>query len=299
MASITPAITGNETQTSPLDDFPIFVARVTGKMVWLLKPKSTRLRTDVAGQVEAIGRNVTQFKPGEEVFGADRGAFAEYVCANEDKLALKPANTSFEEAAVVPVVAITALQALRDKGCIRPGQKVLVDGASGGMGTFVVQIAKSFGAEVTAVCSTRNVDTARAIGADHIIDYTRADFTQSGQRYDLIVAANAYHSLFAYRRALSQGGILVVVGGGLMQILQAMLMGPVLSVIGRKKTRFFIAKINKKDLVLLKELLEAGKVIPVIDRRYPLSSVAEALRYCEEGHAQGKVVITLEDTNQT
>jgi len=260
----------------------------------LRKPKVTRLGVDVAGQVEAVGRNVTQFKPGEEVFGACRGAFAEYVCAVEDKLALKPANISFEDAAAVPMAAITALQGLRDKGRIQPGHKVLVDGASGGVGTFAVQIAKSFGAEVTAVCSTRNVDTARSLGADHVIDYTREDFTQSGQRYDLILGANAYHSIFDYRRALSRNGIFVMVGGGWIQILQAMLLGPFLSWIGSKKVRFFIAKINTKDLDFLKDLLEAGKVVPVIDRRYPLSDVAEALRYLEEGHAQGKVVITVE-----
>jgi NADPH:quinone reductase-like Zn-dependent oxidoreductase len=263
----------------------------------LRKPKIARpgrAGRDVAGQVEAVGRNVTQFKPGNEVFGVCPGAFAEYACANEGKLALKPANISFEDAAAVPVAAITALQGLRDKGRIQRGQKVLVDGASGGVGTFAVQIAKSFGAEVTAVCSTRNVDTARSIGADHVIDYTRENFTQSGQRYDLIIAANAYHSIFEYRRALSQDGIYVMAGGGWAQILQAFSLGPLLSLIGRKKMCNFMAKINKEDLVLLKDLLEAGKVVPVIDRRYPLSQVAEAIRYLEEGHARGKVVITME-----
>jgi NADPH:quinone reductase-like Zn-dependent oxidoreductase len=265
----------------------------------LLKPKVTRLGRDVAGQVEAVGRNVTQFKPGDEVFGACRGAFAEYVCAIEDKLAPKPANISFEDAAAVPVAAISALQGLRDKGRIQRGHKVLVDGASGGVGTFAVQIAKSFGAEVTAVCSTRNVDTARSIGADHVIDYTREDFTQSGQRYDLIIAANAYHSIFDYRRALSQDGNYVMVGGGWAQSLQAMLLGPLLSLIGSKKMCFFITKINKKDLVLLKDLLEAGKVTPVIDRNYPLSEVPEAIRYLEVGHARGKVVITVEHNDKS
>ncbi|MFY9584232.1 MAG: NAD(P)-dependent alcohol dehydrogenase [Candidatus Acidiferrales bacterium] len=274
---------------------PYFVRMLAG----LLKPKDTRLGVDVAGQVEAVGRNVTQFKPGDEVFGVCRGAFAEYACAVEDRLALKPANISFEDAAAVPVAAITALRGLRDKGRIQRGHKVLVDGASGGVGTFAVQIAKSFGAEVTAVCSTRNVDTARSIGADHVIDYTREDFTQSGQRYDLIIAANAYHSIFDYRRALSQDGIYVLAGGGGVQILQAMLLGPLLSLIGSKKMCFFIANINKKDLALLKDLLEAGKVAPVIDRRYPLSDVAEALRYLEGGHAQGKVVITVEHSDDT
>ena len=254
---------------------------------------------DVAGQVEAVGRNVTQFKPGDEVFGVCPGACAEYACALEDKLALKPANLSFEEAAAVPVAAVTALQGLRDKGCIQRGHKVLVDGASGGVGTFAVQIAKSFGADVTAVCSTRNVDTARSIGADQVIDYTQEDFTKSGQRYDLIIAANAYHSIFDYKRALSPKGIYVMAGGGWAQILQAMLLARLLSLSGSKKMYFFMAKINKTDLVLLKDLLEAGKIVPIIDRRYPLSRVAEALRYLEEGHAQGKVVITLEDVNKT
>ncbi len=263
----------------------------------LRRPKVTRLGVDLAGQVEAVGRNVTQCKSGDEVFGACRGAFAGYVCAVEGKLAPKPANLSFEDAAAVPVAALSALQGLRDKGRIQRGHKVLVDGASGGVGTFAVQIAKSFGAEVTAVCSTRNVETARSIDADHVIDYTREDFTKNGQRYDLILAANAYHSIFDYRRALSQDGTYVMVGGGGVQILQALLLGPLLSLIGGRKMCFVSAKINKKDLVFLKDLLEAGKVVPVIDRRYPLSAVAEALRYLEEGHAQGKVVITVEHGN--
>jgi NADPH:quinone reductase-like Zn-dependent oxidoreductase len=195
------------------------------------------------------------------------------------------------------VPAITALQGLRDKGRIQKGHQVLVDGASGGVGTFAVQIAKSFGAEVTAVCSTRNVDTARSIGADHVIDYAREDFTQSRQRYDLIMGANAHHSIFDYRRALSRDGIYVLVGGGLARILQGMLLGPLLSPIGSKKLCFFIANMNQKDLVFLKDLMEAGKVVPVIDRRYPLSDVAEALRYLEEGHARGKIVITVEHSN--
>lgn len=260
----------------------------------LRKPKFTRPGIDVAGRVEALGRSVIRFKVGDEVFGACHGAFSEYVCAAEDKLALKPANTSFESAAAVPVAALTALQGLRDKGRIQQHQKVLIDGASGGVGTFAVQIAKSFGAKVTAVCSTRNVDTAQSIGADHVIDYTREDFTRSGQRYDLIFAANGYHSIFDYRRALSQGGIYVFAGGGGVPILQAMLSGPLLSLIGNKKVRFFIAKVNQKDLAFLKDLLEAGKIVPVIDRRYPLSEVAGALRYLEEGHARGKVIITVE-----
>jgi len=263
----------------------------------LRKPKVTRLGVDVAGQVEAVGRNVTQFKPGNEVFGVCRGALAEYVCAMEDKLALKPASSSLEDAAALPVAAITALQGLRDKGRIQRGHKVLVDGASGGVGTFAIQIAKSLGAEVTAVCSTKKLDTARSLGADHVIDYTREDFTKSGQRYDLILGANAYHSIFDYRRALSQHGIYVMVGGGAVQILQIIFLGPLLSLIGSKKLRFILAKINTKDLAFLKDLLEAGKVVPLIDRRYALSGAAEALRHLEEGHAQGKVVITVEHDN--
>ncbi len=261
----------------------------------LLKPKHTVLGSDFAGRVEAVGRHAKEFHPGDDVLGAKftaGGGFAEYVCALEDKLAPKPANVSFEAAAAVPIAAITALQGLRDKGQIRPGQKVLIDGASGGVGTFAIQIAKSFGAEVTAVCSTRNVNTARSIGADQVIDYTGEGFTRSGQHYDLILGANAHHSVFDYRRALNRDGIFVWAGGGVSP--QVMLLGPLLSLIGRKKVRYFLAKLQKTDLVFLKDLLAAGKIVPVIDRRYPLSDAAEALRYLAQGHAQGKVVITVE-----
>jgi NADPH:quinone reductase-like Zn-dependent oxidoreductase len=272
-----------------------FLIRLGG----LRTPKHKILGVDLAGRVEAVGSNVKQFRPGDEVFGGGKnlGGFAEYVCTAEDNLALKPANLSFEDAAAVPVAAISALQGLRDKGSIQQGQNVLVDGASGGVGTFAVQIAKSFGAKVTAVCSTRNVDKARSLGADRVIDYTRENFTKSGQHYDLILAVNAYHSIFDYRRALSQDGICVLVGGDLAQVFQAILLGPLLSMIGRKKVCFVGANINQKDLVFLKDLLEAGKVKPVIDRRYPLSDLAEALRYLEQGHAQGKVVIAIEHGN--
>ncbi len=284
---------------NPLDLFHMRGAPLIRLIPGLRTPKHKVLGCDIAGRVEAVGRHVKQFQPGDEVFGVCRGAFAEYACAIEDKLALKPANSSFEDAAAVPIAAITALQGLRDKGRIQPGHKVLVDGASGGVGTFAVQIAKSFGAEVTAVCSTRNVDTARRIGADHVIDYTRENFTKSGQRYDLIVGANAHHSIFDYRRALNPEGTYVIVGGGLAQIFLGMLLAPLLSRIGRKKTCFFIANINQKDLVFLKELIEAGKVVPIIDRRYPLSGAAEALRYLEERHSRGKVVLTVEHSNGT
>jgi NADPH:quinone reductase-like Zn-dependent oxidoreductase len=260
------------------------------------RPKYKVIGCDIAGRVVAVGRNAKQFQPGDEVFGVTGfkgNGFAEYACAMESKLALKPANVSFEEAAAVPIAASTALQGLRDKGRIQPGHKVLIEGASGGVGTFAVQIAKAFGAEVTAVCSTRNVDTARSIGADHVLDYTKVDFAVSGLRYDLILAANAHHSLLDYRRALTKDGIYVAAGGGALRILQAFLLGPAVSIIGRKKMGFFLANINREDLVFLKDLLEAGKVVPVIDRRYPLSGAAEALRYLAEGHARGKVVITV------
>jgi NADPH:quinone reductase-like Zn-dependent oxidoreductase len=279
---------------NPLDRCSMRGAPLIRSIPGLSKPKDTRLGVDLAGHVEAIGKQVTQFKPGDEVFGVGRGALAEYACSPEDKLALKPANLSFEEAAAVTVAAITALQGLREKGRIQRGQKVVIDGASGGVGTFAVQIAKSFGAEVTAVCSTRNVETARSLGADHVIDYTREDFTKSGQRYDLIFGANAHHSIFAYWRALSENGIFVLAGGGLGRIFQSILLGPLLSWMGSKKSRFFIANINQKDLVFLKELLEAGKVVSTVDRSYPLGDAAEALRYLEEGHARGKVVVTVE-----
>lgn len=276
-----------------------YLVRLMGYGV--LKPKHTIPGSDIAGRVEAVGPNIKQFKPGDEVFGnlseGGFGAFAEYVCANENALALKPANISFEQAAAVPLAAITALMGLRDKVQIQPGQKVLVNGASGGVGTFAVQIAKSFGAEVTAVCSTRNLDRVRSIGADHVIDYTREDFTKNGQQYDLILAANGYHSLSDYKRALNRTGTYVMTGGSTAQMFEAMLLGPWISMTGSKKMGNTMAKSNQKDLVFMKELLEAGKVIPVIDRCYPLSQVAEAIRYIEDGHAQGKVIITIEHTN--
>jgi NADPH:quinone reductase-like Zn-dependent oxidoreductase len=271
----------------------IFLIRLMGG--GLLKPKDTRLGADIAGRVEAVGRNVKQFQPGDEVFGMVRGGFAEYACAPEDAVVLKPVNLSFEQAAAVPMAAVTALQGLRDIGLIRAGQKVLINGASGGVGTFAVQIAKSFGAEVTAVCSRRNLETARSIGADHIIDYTKEDFTENGQQYDLILAANGYHSLSAYKRALTPRGIYVMAGGTMAQIFQAMLLGSWMSKTGGKTMGGVSAKRSQKDLAILKELVEAGKVVPVIDRRYPLSEAAEALRYLGEGHARGKVVIIVED----
>jgi len=266
----------------------------------LLKSINTVLGADIAGTVEAVGSNVTEFQPGDEVFGVAPGAFAEYACNGASKFALKPANVSFEAAAAVPVAAFTALQGLRDKGQIQPGQKVLIDGASGGVGTFAVQIAKSFEAEVTAVCSPRNLDMARSIGADHVIDYTQEDFTKNGQLYGLILAVNGHHPILDYRRALSPNGICVVAGGPLSQVFQVMLLGPLVSRIGSKKIGFMgIATTDQKDLVVIRELLEVGKVVPVIDRYYPLSEVPKALRYLVEEHAKGKVVITLESNTKT
>ena len=273
----------------------VFLARLLG--TGLLKPKRTRIGADIAGQVEAVGKNVKRFQPGDGVFGDASGGAAEYVCAREDLLVLKPTNVTFEEAASVGVVATSALQGLRTEQ-IRPGQKVLVNGASGAVGTFAVQIAKSFGTEVTAVCSPQNLDNARSMGADHVIDYTQEDFTRNGLSYDLIIAVNGYHSILAYRRALSPKGICVVLGGKLPQIFQALLWGPLISKMGSKKIGFMgIAKLNQQDLVLLKELLEAGKVKPVIDRRYTLSETAEAMQYLEEGHAKGKIVIEIQRGN--
>jgi NADPH:quinone reductase-like Zn-dependent oxidoreductase len=248
----------------------------------------------MAGRIETVGRNVKQFHQGDDVLGMVKGSFAEYACAPESALALKPINTSFDEAAAIPMAAITALQGLRDEGQIQAGQKVLINGASGGVGTFAVQVAKSFGAEVTAVCSARNLDQAHSLGADHVIDYTKEDFTQNGQQYDLILAANGYHPLSAYKRALTPKGIYVMAGGSFAQIFQAMLMGSMMSETGGRKMGGVSARGSQTDLAFIKELFEAGKVKSVIDKRYPLGETAEALRYLGKGHARGKVVITME-----
>ncbi len=266
----------------------------------LRKPKNSILGSDIAGRVVGVGPSVTQFQPGDEVFGGiGQGGFAEYVAVRETRLLLKPANISFEAAAAVPVAAITALQGLRDSGQLQPGQKVLINGASGGVGTFAVQLAKSFGAEVTGVCSTRNLDMVRGIGADHIIDYTQEDFTSNGQHYDLIVDIAANHSVSACTRALSPWGIWVIVGFSTMfHLVRFMLLGSWVSRTGSQHIGLLQAKLNPTDLALLKELLEAGKVVPVIDRCYPLSAAAEAIRYLEEGHARGKVIITVEQNDQ-
>ncbi|MFQ5743640.1 MAG: NAD(P)-dependent alcohol dehydrogenase [Acidobacteriota bacterium] len=262
----------------------------------LLRPKNSILGVDVAGHVEAVGKNVTQFQPDDEVFGLCKGTFAEYVRGGEDLLLPKPARLTFEQAAALPVAALTALQGLRDRGRVQPGQKVLIVGASGGVGTFAVQIAKSLGADVTGVCSTRNVDMVRSIGADHVIDYSERDFTQTEQPYDLIVDMAGTRSLSDCRRALGPRGTYVLVGApsgrwltGLDRFIKAL----VLSLFVNQRMVPFITKPVKEDLVVLKDLIEAGKVTPVIDRSYSLIEVPEAIRYLEEGHAQGKVVITV------
>jgi NADPH:quinone reductase-like Zn-dependent oxidoreductase len=277
--------------------------------LWLLrplsglrKPKDTRLGVDYAGTVEAVGKNVTNFRPGDEVFGGKTGAFAEYICVLADRaVVLKPANMTFEQAASVPVAAVTALQGLRDKGKIQTGQKVLINGASGGVGTFAVQIAKSFGAEVTGVCSTRNVDLVRSIGADHVIDYTKEDFTGGAERYDLIFDLIGNHSFSERRHILNRNGICVMAGVGgagwhesFVTRLLGELNGYVRSRFVREKFIAYIAEFNKADMTILRDLMQSGKLTPIIDRDYKLSEVPAALKYLEEGHARGKIVITLE-----
>ncbi len=262
----------------------------------LRKPQDPRLGADVAGQVESVGKNVTEFKPGDEVFGAvGAGSFAEYVCTRDKNLALKPANVSFEAAAAAPVVGYTALQGLRDHGKIRAGQKVLVNGAAGGIGTFAVQLAKSYGTEVTGVCSTRNLDMVCSIGADHVVDYTREDFTRTGQQYDLIYDAIGNRSIFDYRRALAPLGKCVIAGfTSLPRLFEHMVLGPLVSRRGNRKVGMMgISNAKKEDLLTIQELLETGKVVSVIDRRYPLTETAEAIRYLETLHARGKVIINV------
>src|SRR5437870_3602306 len=270
--------------------------------VGLRKPKDTRLGVDFAGTVEAVGKNVTKFKPGDEVFGGRDGAFAQYVCPRADRaVAAKPANVTFEQAASVPIAAITALQGVRDEGKVQPGQKVLINGASGGVGTFAVQIAKSYGADVTGVCSTRNLDMVRSLGADHVIDYTKEDFTRGDQRYDVVLDNVANRSLSECRRVLKPNGIYVLIGGGganesrwlgpgLTHAFKAML----LSKFVNQKMGMMLAELNQKDLTFLADLMQSGKVTPVIDRTYTLSELPQAIEYLEQGHARGKVVVKVD-----
>jgi len=272
----------------------IFLVRLS---MGLFRPKNSIPGADIAGQVEEVGRNARQFQPGDGVFGdisaCGAGGFAEYVSVPEKFLVRKPANITFEEAAAIPMAALTALQGLRDEGKIQPGQKVLIQGASGGVGTFAVQIAKAFGAEVTAVCSARNMDQSRSLGADHVIDYTREDFTQSGRQYDLIFAANGYHPLSHYKRALTPQGVYVMAGGKPAQIFQALLFGAWMSEKSGRKMGLVSAKPDQQDLALMKELFEAGKVRSVVDRCYPLKEAVDAMRYLGKGHARGKIIVTI------
>ena len=265
----------------------------TRLMFGLLKPKAHSLGADLAGEVEAVGKDVTRFRPGDAVFGEGAGAFAEFACVPERWLARKPTNLTFEQAAAVPMAAVTALQGLRDKGGIAPGKKVLINGAGGGVGTFAVQIAKAFGAEVTAVCGPGSQDLARSLGADRVLDYTKTDLAGDGRLYDLIYAVNGDRRPSDYLRALNPGGICVVCGGSNRQLFGSIFLGPTLSLGRRKKIRIQVARMNQKDLAVMAELLVAGKVLSVIDRRYPLSETAAAMRYLEEGHAKGKIVITM------
>src|SRR5256886_6426593 len=269
--------------------------------VGLRKPKDTRVGVDFAGTVEAVGKNVTQFKPGDEVFGGRDGAFAEYVCPRADRaVTIKPANITFEQAASVNIAGITALQALRDKGKVQPGQKVLINGASGGVGTFAVQIAKYFGADVTGVCSTRNLDMVRSLGADHVIDYTKEDFAKGAEHYDVILDNVPNHSLSECRRILNPTGKYVMIGGGgpndnrwigpFGRVIQTLLLSPFVS----QKMGMMMAELKKSDLAILGDMMQSGKLKPVIDRTYKLSELPAAIAYLEEGHARGKVVITVE-----
>jgi NADPH:quinone reductase-like Zn-dependent oxidoreductase len=277
------------------------LVRVSGS--GLRKPKDQRLGVDLAGRVEAVGSNVTQFQVGNEVFGMGEGAFAKYARARQDRIVLKPANLSFEAAAAVPMAGVTALGALRDSGHVEPGQQVLIHGASGGVGTFAVQLAKYFGADVTAVCSTKSVETVRSLGADRVVDYTRDNVTKTRQRYDLILGVNGYHSIFAYRRLLRPSGTYIMVGGANARLvrafLQLMLLGPMMSRKGKRKMGLHSATPKQQDLAFLKELLEAGKIVPVIDTQYPLAETAEAFRYLEEGHPRGKIVVTVDQGDNT
>jgi NADPH:quinone reductase-like Zn-dependent oxidoreductase len=292
-----------------LNAFDVYVIRDTwlGRLIFgLRKPRDTRLGRDVAGMVEAVGKNVTQFKPGDEVFGICRGALAEYACAFERALVMKPSNVSFDEAACLPLAGLTALQGLRE-GKIQPGQKVLINGATGGVGTFAVQIAKSFGAEVTAVCNTRNVDLVRSIGADHVIDYTKEDFTRSDQRYDVIFDNVCNHSFTERRRLLTPKGICVLAGMGgagvkqgkaIRRIVGNLFTARGLSSFTDQKFAQYMTKVSKPDLIMLGDLIQTGKLKPVIERTYKLNDAPEALRDLDGGHARGKVVITVKQDNQ-
>jgi NADPH:quinone reductase-like Zn-dependent oxidoreductase len=285
------AVSVNRSDWEGLRGKPLY-ARIGG----LLKPRHHILGSDIAGRVEMVGRNIRRFQPGDEVFGdilPRQGGFAEYVCARESALALKPASMTFEEVAAIPQAAVIALQGIRDKGQVQPGQEVLISGAGGGAGTFAVQLAKLYGAEVTGVDNTGKLDLMRSLGADHVVDYTREDFTRNGKQYDLILDIVAHRSVFAYKRALRSDGSYFLAGGSVATILQILLLGPWIRRTTGKKIRVLAVRPNIEDIDFVKELIETGKITPVIDETYPLGEVPEAIRYVGEGHAQGKVVITV------
>jgi NADPH:quinone reductase-like Zn-dependent oxidoreductase len=290
------AVSLNRSDWEGLIGEPLY-ARIGG----LRKPRHHVLGSDIAGRVEVAGKNITRFKPGDEVYGDimwRMGGFAEYVCAREKSLALKPAGMTFEEVSTVPQAGVIAVQALRDKGQVQPWQKVLINGAGGGTGMFAIQLARLYGAEVTGVDNTEKLDFMRSIGADHVIDYTREDFTRHGKQYDFILDLIAHRSVFAYKRALKPNGSYYAVGGSVATMFQIMLLGPLIRRATGKNIRYLIAQSNLKDMAHIAELFEAGKIVPVIDKRYPLSEVPEALRYLGEGHAKGKIVITMEQENE-
>jgi len=291
------AVSVNASDWEGLRGKPLY-ARIGG----LLKPRHQILGSDIAGRVEMAGRNIRRFQPGDEVFGdisGRMGGFAEYVCARERALALKPASMTFEEVAAIPQAAVIALQGIRDEGQVQPGQEVLINGAGGGAGSFAVQLAKFYGAEVTGVDNTGKLDFLRSLGADHVIDYTREDFTKNGNQYDLILDVVAHRSVFAYARALRPNGRYFMVGGSVATIFQILLLGPWMRRTAGKKIRILAVQPSLRDLAFITELCEAGKIVPVIERRYPLREVPEALRYLGEGLAKGKVVITVDQNDNT
>ena len=291
------AVSLNRSDWEGLTGKPLY-ARIGG----LFKPGNKILGSDIAGTVEAVGKEVKLFKPGDEVFGLMLnygGGFAEYACKSEKALALKPAGMTFEEAAAIPQAAFIALQGIREKGQVQPGQKVLINGAGGGTGTFAIQLAKLAGAEVTGVDNAEKLELMRSLGADHVIDYTREDFTKNGKQYDLILDVIAHRSVFAYKRALKPDGSCFMVGGSVTTMFQSLLLGPLIRRITGKNIKLLVVQTDSKDLVYITELIESGKVVLVIDKRYSLSEAAEALRYLGEGHAKGKVVITVEQNNKT
>lgn len=290
------AVSLNRSDWEGLIGKPLY-ARIGG----LRKPRQHILGSDIAGRVETVGRNVERFQPGDEVFGDilwQKGGFAEYVCAREKYLAPKPASMTFEQVAAIPQAAVIALQGIRDKGRVQPGQKVLINGAGGGTGMFAIQLAKLYGAEVTGVDSTDKLDFMRSLGADHVIDYTREDFTRSGKKYDLVLDVTAHRSVFAYRRAVRPNGSYFAVGGSVATFFQILLLGSVIRRVTSKNIRILVVRPNLKDMVHVTELYESGKVVPIIDKCYPLDEVPQALRYLGEGRAKGKVIITMEQNSK-